>query len=106
MINYNYLNSLLKYTDNNGLISSLDNLSSNLSDVVEAFKNIGKFFAGVGRFFKGVVDILSHPNTFFLMIEPWIIVFLISLVVLKVIGFKTDKWLGLFLLLFILILIF
>lgn len=84
----------------------LDKISDNLKDLNDTFKSILSFFNKVGNFFEGVSYWISHPAETMNAIEPWIIILLMSLLVLKLLGFKTDKWLSLIFLLFILILIF
>lgn len=84
----------------------LEQISDNLKDLNESFKSILSFFNKVGGFFEELSYWVSHPVETINALEPWVIILLMSLLVLKLLGFKTDKWLSLIFLLFILILIF
>lgn len=83
-----------------------EKIADGLNDLNESFHSIIGFFSKVGDFFKELSYWISHPVEVIHAFQPWIIILLISLLVLKLLGFKTDKWLSLFFLLFIIILVF
>lgn len=88
------------------IATNIDDLNNNLKASFDSIKAIADFFIKIGKFFKEMSYWLSHPIEVMNALQPWIIILLMSLIVLKLIGFKTDKWLSLVFLLFILILVF
>lgn len=90
----------------NQIANNLHELNDNIDESLKGIKDIARFFTNIGKFFKEMYYWISHPIEVINAFQPWIIIILMSLIVLKLLGFKTDKWLSLFFLLFILILVF
>lgn len=85
---------------------SIDNLSTNISNMIEAFKSIGRFFAGVGEVFNNLTYLIANPSLLMDLLQPFIILLILMLIVLKLIGFKTNKWIRLFLIALFIVIIF
>ena len=75
-------------------------------EVIEAFKNIGRFFAGVGKVFNNLTYLIANPSLLMDLLQPFIILLILMLIVLKLIGFKTSKWIRLFLIALFIVIIF
>ena len=92
---------LIEYDKDNlleKLVNNINELNNNLNNTTN---NLKEFF----NFLKSITYWLIHPIEFLKMFQSWIIILLIIMIVLKMIGFNTDKWFRLFFLLFFISLI-
>ena len=87
-------------------INPFDKIADNLNELNENVNSVIDFFTKVGGFFRELSYWVSHPIEVVHAFQPWIIILIITLLALRLLGFNTDKWLRLFFLLFIIILIF
>ena len=95
---------ILNSKDNifSGISNSIDNLNENISNITQTVKNITTFFSNLGEFFKNLTYLISHPDVLFNLIQPWLTLLILLLVMLRIIGFNTVKWIRLsFIILFI-----
>lgn len=74
------------------LSNSVDNLTDNISASIESIKNIGAFIDKVSDLCKGAINIISNPIQFIDSIQPYLIIAMMIMIVLKMIGFKPEKW--------------
>lgn len=88
------------------IANSLHDLNSNITTSFENVKSIFYFFNKVGDFFKEATYWLSHPIELLGSIQPWLIVAMMCMIILRMIGFKPEKWFRLCFLLLIISLIF
>lgn len=88
------------------IADNLDELNGNFTDSLDTIKNMIDFFKAVGNFFREFTYWISHPVEVLNAFQPWIIIFLMILICLKIIGFKPDKWIALFFILMIISIVF
>lgn len=88
------------------IANSLRDLNSNITTSFENIKSIFHFFNKVGDFFKEATYWLSHPIELLGSIQPWLIVAMMCMIILRMLGFKPEKWFRLCFLLLIISLIF
>ena len=75
---------------------SIDKLTSTISNMSQIIKNIVNFFSKLSEVFKNLTYLLSNPDVLCSLLEPAIILLIMFLIILKLIGFKTGKWIRLF----------
>ena len=88
------------------ITESINNLSDKISNTIEAIKNIGGFFNAIGEFFGNITYLISNPSVLFNLLQPWLTFLVLILIILKLIGFNTSKWIRLFLVFIIIVTIF
>ncbi len=88
------------------LANSIKDLNDNIGKSFDNIKSIFEFFGKVGDFFKEALFWITHPGQLLDALQPWVMIALMIMIVLRILGFETDKWFRLFFLLFILSLIF
>lgn len=88
------------------IANGLHDLNSNITTSFENVKSIFHFFNKVGDFFKEAAYWLSHPIELLGSIQPWLIVAMMCMIILRMLGFKPEKWFRLCFLLLIISLIF
>lgn len=86
--------------------NNLKDLNTNFKESIDTLKLIANFFNNIGKFFKEASYWVKHPLEVMDAMQPWIIILLMVLILLKTIGFKTDKWLSLFFIIFVIVLVF
>lgn len=94
---------LVTLTSDESLIRQFAN---GIRELDNSIKSIFEFFGNLGRFFKETGYWLFNPGKLLDALQPWIIIILLIMIVLKLIGFDTSKWFKLCFLVFILSLIF
>lgn len=100
--------NILTSKDNifSGISNSIDNLNENISNITQTIKNVTAFFCHLSEFFKNLTYLISHPDVLFTLIQPWLTVAIILLVMLRIIGFNTAKWIRLFFIILFIVIIF
>lgn len=86
--------------------NSLNDLNENIKNGFESIQSMFEFFGKVGDFFKESLYWITHPAQLLDAFQPWFVIGLMIMIVLRMLGFNIDKWFRLFFLLFILSLIF
>lgn len=86
--------------------STFKQFSRNLQELDNNIKSIFTFFGNVGKFFKEAGYWICHPGLLLDALQPWFMIALLVMIVLKLLGFDTAKWFRLCFLLFVLSLIF
>lgn len=102
------ISKVLNSKDNlfSGISNSIDNLNENISNITETVKNIVNFFTNLGEFFKNLTYLISHPDILFNLIQPWLTIMILLLVMLRIVGFNTVKWIRLSFVILIIAIIF
>lgn len=88
------------------IANNLKDLNDNIINFFENIKSVFDFFGKVGYFFREASYWIVHPGQLLDLFQPWLITGLMVMIILKMLGFNTDKWFRLCFLLFMLSIIF
>jgi hypothetical protein len=86
--------------------AGLQNVGDSYSRMSESLASIKEFCASVTNLFKETSYWLTHPGDVLSALQPWFIIGVMVCILLRILGFKTDKWFRLFFVISILIAIF
>lgn len=90
-----------------GLIDSVRELNSKTQELLETLDVMCDAVVKIWRFFEDIIYCITHPVEFLGALEPWLLIALMVMIVLKIIGFKeVDKYFVFTLLALILIIVF
>lgn len=79
--------------EHKGLIESAKELSKKTQELLDMMDKIFEVGNKILDFLSDIFYCISHPSEFLVALEPWMLLAIMALVLLKAMGFKTDKWL-------------
>lgn len=88
------------------IANNIKELNDNIGKSFDNIKSVFDFFGKVGDFFKEASYWITHPGQLLDAFQPWFMIALMIMIILRMLGFNTDKWFRLCFLLLILSLIF
>lgn len=100
-------NNTFNTNSNGGLIQNIKELNSKTQNLLDTLDIMCDAVVKICHFFEDIIYCISHPIEFLGALQPWLLIALMAMIILRMIGFKNiDKYFMFTLLTLILVIMF